>query len=261
MPAGNKIGAIPTPESLPMCQLWWLLQIAEEESRSAAMWRSPDLHQEGSLPQGGSNWLSPPSPGSPSDSVWCTYHYPFCLHPRQQPPHHQRSVKLDQRHKRPDTYHVNRPTSAIDLTISTPGLALRSVWEVVADTHGSDHYPILTSILPPVAETQPSSPPRVLLLCRSWGACVPRRPQRLCQLEFWLLVGLTMLDRLCGRGQTKCNTPLMLATSAFGRISQMTLLCDVPVKVQAGHSMAQWRGMHGSVPCAFCHADTHYPVI
>ena len=27
-------------------------------------------------------------------------------------------------------------------------------------------------------------PPKVLLLCRSWGACVPRRSQRLCQLEF-----------------------------------------------------------------------------
>ena len=111
------------------------------------------------------------------------------------------------------------------------------------------------------AVTHWNLPPRVLLLCRSWGACVPRRPQRLCQLESWLLVGLNMLDRLCGRGQTKCNTPLMLATSAFGRISQMTLLCNVPVKVQTGHSMAQWRGMHGSVPCAFCHADTHYPVM
>ena len=61
-------------------------------------------------------------------------------------------------------------------------------------------------------------PPKVLLLCRSWGACVPRRSQRLCQLEFWLLVGTTMLDRLWARGQTKCNTPLMLATSVFGRI-------------------------------------------
>ena len=49
--------------------------------------------------------------------------------------------------------------SAIDLTIFTPGLALRSVWEVLADTHGSDHYPILTSILPPVGETQPSCDP------------------------------------------------------------------------------------------------------
>ena len=27
-------------------------------------------------------------------------------------------------------------------------------------------------------------PPKVLLLCRSWGARVPRRSQRLCQLEF-----------------------------------------------------------------------------
>ena len=27
-----------------------------------------------------------------------------------------------------------------------------------------------------------------------------------------------MLDRLWARGQTKCNTPLMLATSVFGRI-------------------------------------------
>ena len=69
--------------------------------------------------------------------------------------------------------------------------------------------------------------PKVLLLCRSWGACVPRRSQRLCQLEFWLLVGTTMLDRLWARGQTKCNTLLMLATSVFGRILLTTLLCDV----------------------------------
>ena len=61
-------------------------------------------------------------------------------------------------------------------------------------------------------------PPKVLLLCRSWGSCVSLRSQRLCQLEFWLLVGTTMLDRLWARGQTKCNTPLMLATSVFGRI-------------------------------------------
>ena len=59
---------------------------------------------------------------------------------------------------------------------------------------------------------------KVLLLCRSWGACVPRRSQRLCQLAFWLLVGTTMLNRLWARGQTKCNIPLMLATSVFGRI-------------------------------------------
>ena len=88
--------------------------------------------------------------------------------------------------------------------------------------------------------------PKGLLLCRSWGACVPRRSQRLCQLEFWLLAGTTMLDRLWARGQTKCNTLLMLATSVFGRILLTTLLCDVLVKVQAGHLMAQWRGMHWS---------------
>ena len=54
---------------------------------------------------------------------------------------------------KPQAQHVTNPTSAIDLTISTPGLALRSVWEVLPDTHGSDHYPILTSILPSVADT------------------------------------------------------------------------------------------------------------
>ena len=36
---------------------------------------------------------------------------------------------------RPQAQHVNKPTSAIDLTISTPGLALRSAWEVLPDTH------------------------------------------------------------------------------------------------------------------------------
>ena len=65
---------------------------------------------------------------------------------------------------------------------------------------------------------QAQHPPKVLLLCRSWGACVPCRFQRLCQLERWLLVGSTTLDRLWERGQTKCNTPLMLATSVFGQI-------------------------------------------
>ena len=60
---------------------------------------------------------------------------------------------------KPQAQHVNKPTSAIDLTISTPGLALRSAWEVLPDTHGSDHYPILTSILPSAAEIQPSYDP------------------------------------------------------------------------------------------------------
>ena len=74
-----------------------------------------------------------------------------------------------------------------------------------------------------------TEPPKVLLLCRSWGACVPRRSQRLCQLEFWLLVGTTMLDRLWARGQTKCNTPLMLATSVFGRIHRPCYVMAQPM--------------------------------
>ena len=60
---------------------------------------------------------------------------------------------------KPQAQHVNKPTSAIDLTISTPGLALRSAWEVLPDTHGSDHYPILTSVLPSAAEIQLSYDP------------------------------------------------------------------------------------------------------
>ena len=62
-------------------------------------------------------------------------------------------------YRKPQAQHMNRPTSAIDLTISTLGFALRSVWEVLSDTHGSDHYPILASILPSVAEIQPSYDP------------------------------------------------------------------------------------------------------
>ena len=60
---------------------------------------------------------------------------------------------------KPQAQHANKTTSAIDLTIFTPGLALRSVWEVLPDTHGSDHYPILTSIVQSVAEIQPSCDP------------------------------------------------------------------------------------------------------
>ena len=68
---------------------------------------------------------------------------------------------------KPQAQHVINPTSAIDLTISTPGLALRSAWEVLPDTHGSDHYPILTSILPSVAEIQPSCDPFHLVFSRA----------------------------------------------------------------------------------------------
>ena len=68
---------------------------------------------------------------------------------------------------KPQAQHANKPTSAIDLIISTPGLALRSVWEVLPDTHGSDNYPILTSILPSVAEIQPSCDPSHWVFCKA----------------------------------------------------------------------------------------------
>ena len=207
MPSGNKIGALSTPESLPMCQLWWLLQIAEAESRSAAMWRSPDIHQEGTLPQGGSSWLAPPRiavqvtlGGTPitilsvyipginhlttrdlsnlirniRDQILMTgdfngHNYMWGSHDidtrgeiiERFTDKHNLCILNDGTHTylKPQAQHVNRPTSTIDLTISTPGLALRSVWEVLPDTHGSDHYPILTSILPSVEEMQPSCDP------------------------------------------------------------------------------------------------------
>ena len=78
-------------------------------------------------------------------------------------------------------------------------------------------FPLLCSFSVKCNASQQWSP-KVLLLCCSWGACMPRRSQRLCQLQFWLLVGSTMLDRLWRRGQTKCNTPLMLALSVYGLI-------------------------------------------
>ena len=66
---------------------------------------------------------------------------------------------------KPQAQHVNKP-SAIDLTISTPGLALRSAWKVLPDTHGT-HYPILTSILPSVAEIQQSWDPYHWVFCKA----------------------------------------------------------------------------------------------
>ena len=57
---------------------------------------------------------------------------------------------------------------------------------------------------------------------------MPRRSQRLCQLEFRLLVGTTMLDRLWARGQTKCNTLLMLATWPCYVMAQPKSRLDIP---------------------------------
>ena len=54
---------------------------------------------------------------------------------------------------KPQAQHSQNPTSAIDLPICTPDLALRCTWEVLPDTHGSDHYPVLISVSPTLADT------------------------------------------------------------------------------------------------------------
>ena len=54
---------------------------------------------------------------------------------------------------KPQAQHSQNPTSAIDLPICTPDLALRCTWAVLPDTHGSDHYPVLISVSPTLAET------------------------------------------------------------------------------------------------------------
>ena len=100
-------------------------------------------------------------------------------------------------------------------------------------------------------------PPKVLLLCRSWGACVPRRSQRLCQLEFWLLVGTTMLDRLWARGQTKCNTLLMLATSVFGRIHRRP--CYVMAQPKSRLDIP-WPNDAECTGHVWCHLPCWYPL-
>ena len=105
--------------------------------------------------------------------------------------------------------------------------------------------------------TSTFNPPKVLLLCRSWGACVPRRSQRLSQLEFWLMVGTTMLGRLWARGQTKCNTPLMLATSVFGRIHRRP--CYVMAQPKSRLDLP-WPNDAECTGHVWCHLPCWYPI-
>ena len=100
-------------------------------------------------------------------------------------------------------------------------------------------------------------PPKVLLLCRSWGACVPCRSQRLRQLEFRLLVGTTMLDRFWARGQTKCNTLLMLATSVFGRIHRWP--CYVMAQPKSRLDIP-WPNDAECTGHVWCHLPCWYPL-
>ena len=60
---------------------------------------------------------------------------------------------------KPQAQHSQNPTSAIDLSICTPGLALKCAWEVLPDTHGSDHYPILISQPPTSGDTNQGGDP------------------------------------------------------------------------------------------------------
>ena len=54
---------------------------------------------------------------------------------------------------KPQAQHSQKPTSAIDLSICTPDRTLRCTWEVLSDTHGSDHYPVLISVSLTSADT------------------------------------------------------------------------------------------------------------
>ena len=67
---------------------------------------------------------------------------------------------------KPQAQHVNKPTSVTDLTISTPGHALRSVWKVLPDTAGSNHYPMLTLILRDITQLRPF--PLGTFQCQLW---------------------------------------------------------------------------------------------
>ena len=60
---------------------------------------------------------------------------------------------------KPQAQHSENPTPAIDLSIYTPGLALRCTWEVIPDTHGSDHYSILISVPPTPGDTDQGGDP------------------------------------------------------------------------------------------------------
>ena len=60
---------------------------------------------------------------------------------------------------KPQAQHSQNQTSAIDLSICTPGLALKCAWEVFPDIHGSDHYPILISMPPTSGDTHQGGDP------------------------------------------------------------------------------------------------------
>ena len=103
-------------------------------------------------------------------------------------------------------------------------------------------------------------PPRVLLLCCSWGGlCASKTPEAM-PAGVWLLVGFTMLDRLWGRDQTKCNTD----ATDDGNISAWTELVYDPV-VGCPSQSPDWTS-HGPTTrnawvCVLCHLSCGYPLL
>ena len=100
---------------------------------------------------------------------------------------------------KPQAQHSQNPISAIDLSICTPGLALRCTWEVLSDTHGSDHYPVLISVPPSSGDTDQGSDPshwvfskadweQFAELCMDkirWHPAWPRPPHIICCSRHW----------------------------------------------------------------------------
>ena len=102
------------------------------------------------------------------------------------------------------------------------------------------------------------TPQSVVTLPQLGGLCASKTPEAL-PAGVLLLVGFTMLDRLWGRGQTKCNTE---ATDA-GNISAWTELVDDPV-MRCPSQSPDWTS-HGPTTrnawvCVLCHLSCGYPL-
>ena len=115
-------------------------------------------------------------------------------------------------------------------------------------------------IMPCVNLSKPleNYPPECCYFAAVPGLCASKTPEAM-PAGVWLLIGFTMLDRLWGRGQTKCNTD---ATDA-GNISAWTELVDDPVVVCPSQS-PDWTS-HGPTTrnawvCVLCHLSCGYPL-
>ena len=122
------------------------------------------------------------------------------------------------------------------------------------DVFGTDDF-LLGSVL---TDNLPRTPQSVVTLSQLGCLCASKTPEAM-PAGVWLLVGFTMLDRLWGRGQTKCNTD---ATDA-GNISAWIELVDDPV-VGCPSQSPDWT-FHGTTTlnawvCVLCHLSCRYPL-